>query len=151
MLDTDLEAVIKLVQEASAYAWSPKLIQDSLRAVNDRCLLLGRSGTGGSDNEIVGYSAVYTVLDECHLLNIVVKKSEQGQGLGTVFLQRVLEIFASQQCTFFLEVRASNAAAIRLYEKAGFRKNGVRKAYYPTGGGREDAWLYSLSLAEVSG
>jgi len=46
-----------------------------------------------------------------------------------------------------LEVRASNAAAIRLYEKQGFNKLAVRKAYYPASNGREDALLYCRSFS----
>ncbi|MCZ6831549.1 MAG: hypothetical protein O7F73_18545, partial [Gammaproteobacteria bacterium] len=45
-----------------------------------------------------------------------------------------------------LEVRCSNGGAIALYRKHGFTEDGVRKNYYPTDGGREDALLMSLNL-----
>ncbi len=41
--------------------------------------------------------------------------------------------------TFYLEVRPSNAAALRLYQRMGFEEIGRRRAYYPAGSAREDA------------
>jgi ribosomal-protein-alanine N-acetyltransferase len=49
----------------------------------------------------------------------------------------------------YLEVRASNGAARGLYEKLGFLVDGVRKNYYTTPAGREDALLMSLPLTEL--
>jgi ribosomal-protein-alanine N-acetyltransferase len=46
----------------------------------------------------------------------------------------------------FLEVRASNASAIALYEKRGFAEVGLRRNYYPTAKGSEDAILMALDL-----
>jgi ribosomal-protein-alanine N-acetyltransferase len=46
----------------------------------------------------------------------------------------------------FLEVRASNKVAIGLYEQAGFIESGVRKNYYPSHAGKEDAILMALGL-----
>jgi ribosomal-protein-alanine N-acetyltransferase len=43
-------------------------------------------------------------------------------------------------------VRPSNPAAIRLYEELGFQRVGVRKGYYQASNGREDAWVYKLTL-----
>jgi ribosomal-protein-alanine N-acetyltransferase len=45
-----------------------------------------------------------------------------------------------------LEVRPSNEAAIRLYQRYGFERIGVRRGYYPTEGGREDAIVMRISL-----
>jgi [ribosomal protein S18]-alanine N-acetyltransferase len=45
-----------------------------------------------------------------------------------------------------LEVRPSNPPAIRLYESMGFVRVGVRKNYYQATNGREDAWVYKLTL-----
>ena len=47
----------------------------------------------------------------------------------------------------FLEVRASNVAAIGIYECAGFNETGRRKGYYPADGGREDAILMAKVLS----
>jgi len=53
----------------------------------------------------------------------------------------------SAKCNdLFLEVRPSNPPAIHLYEKLGFQRVGVRKGYYQSTEGREDAWVYKLTL-----
>ena len=46
----------------------------------------------------------------------------------------------------YLEVRPSNAAGLRLYERFGFKQLGVRKDYYPAMTGREDALFLGLSI-----
>jgi ribosomal-protein-alanine N-acetyltransferase len=58
-------------------------------------------------------------------------------------MQRALELKAGE-C--FLEVRASNLAAYRLYERYGFNEIGRRRDYYPAPGGREDALVMACTL-----
>jgi [ribosomal protein S18]-alanine N-acetyltransferase len=45
-----------------------------------------------------------------------------------------------------LEVRPTNEAALRLYQRYGFERIGVRRGYYPAHGGREDAIVMRISL-----
>jgi len=143
MHEADLENVIYIVKNSGAFAWSPQNIQDSFHSTNDNSFVLCTT----SGNGIIGYAVIHNVLDECHLLNLVIKKQEQGRGLGDYLLRQLIEFVKHQnKNSFLLEVRASNALAIKLYEKLGFQRNGVRTAYYKAGKGREDAWLYSLSL-----
>jgi ribosomal-protein-alanine N-acetyltransferase len=109
---------------------------------------------------VCAYAEFYVAADECHLLGIAVAPSSQRQGLGRQLLAAVMKEAVDRGCkTCLLEVRASNQAAIGLYEKAGFTLAGVRKGYYPalqaeTGtavaGRREDARLYSRSLSMSS-
>ena len=144
MQDDDLSEVVSLVDEASEFAWNAKRILDSLNSPYDRCLLLCDAEAGG----ILAYAVLHLVLDESQLLNIAVLKSQQGQGLGSYFIQQLIAVAQRDNARLMLlEVRATNRAAIRLYEKQGFIRNGVRKAYYPADSGREDAWLYSLSIS----
>ena len=49
-----------------------------------------------------------------------------------------------------LEVRPSNAKALAMYRHFGFQQIGVRRGYYPAEGGREDAWVLTHALVEVS-
>ena len=143
MLETELDDVVDLVQKAGDFAWSPQNIQESLLSINDQSFVL----TTVTSSVVIGYSVIHTVLDESQLLNIVIKKQEQAKGLGWIFLQQLIELLKSQhQSSLLLEVRASNTKAIKLYEKFGFNRSGIRKAYYPLKNDREDAWLYSLSL-----
>jgi ribosomal-protein-alanine N-acetyltransferase len=49
--------------------------------------------------------------------------------------------------TLWLEVRASNVAAIALYESLGFNEATIRRNYYPTADGREDAIIMALPVS----
>jgi ribosomal-protein-alanine N-acetyltransferase len=99
------------------------------------------------DGETVGFVVYSTVLDEASIYNLAVHSDYQGRGFGqrllTGALDRMRRIGATR-C--LLEVRQSNTIARRLYEGADFTLDGVRKNYYPTKGGREDAMLMSLVL-----
>jgi ribosomal-protein-alanine N-acetyltransferase len=144
MRGEDLGEVVTLVYEASEFAWDAKKIIASLNSPYNRCLLLCDAEAG----DLLGYAVLHSVLDECQLLNIAILKSKQGQGLGSYFIQHVIAAAQSSNASLILlEVRASNQTAIRLYEKQGFIRNGIRKGYYPAETGREDAWLYSLSVS----
>ncbi|MDT5337122.1 MAG: [ribosomal protein S18]-alanine N-acetyltransferase [Mycobacterium sp.] len=88
------------------------------------------------DGELVGYAGVSRLGRkppyEYEVHTIGVDKRVQGQGVGRVLLDRLLEI--ADGGTIFLEVRTDNAAAIGLYESAGFAVTGVRKKYYRVSG-----------------
>jgi len=79
----------------------------------------------------------------------------QGRGLGRRMLRRVLALARQREAdTAFLEVRASNKGAIRLYQAEGFDEIGLRKGYYPSADAsadpsrdnREDAVLMARAL-----
>lgn len=100
------------------------------------------------DDAKVGYAILFAVLDEAHLLNFSIAREYQGRGLGKVFLDAVCgESRGRGARQMFLEVRPSNLAARRLYERYGFVPIGRRKRYYPAAdGGREDAIVMRLDL-----
>jgi len=82
---------------------------------------------------------------ECELENIVVNPGEVRQGIGSTLLQEFFEAVRAQGIhRILLEVRESNLAARRLYEKWGFTCDGERSAYYRSP--VEKAILYSLRL-----
>jgi len=81
-----------------------------------------------------------------HLANIAVAPPYQGQGVGSHLLSVILgEALVRQVRRAFLEVRPSNRKAIRLYEKFGFDKVGVRRRYYRDG---EDALIMERYLPQ---
>lgn len=99
------------------------------------------------NQQILGYAFVMTVLDEATLLNITIDPDEQGHGYGRQLLQYLKAILKDKGIySLFLEVRMSNAPARRLYESEGFHEIDVRKNYYPTAKGREDAIIMACSL-----
>ena len=81
--------------------------------------------------EILGYCGILMVLDEGDITNVAVKTSRRKEGIGT-FLMRSLMLLAKELgiSTVHLEVREGNTEAVRLYERLGFQKDGIRKDYY---------------------
>jgi tRNA threonylcarbamoyladenosine biosynthesis protein TsaB len=90
-------------------------------------------------------------VDDCALYSIAVKPSHRRQGLAQILFNAgaawAREV-GKTRC--LLEVRVSNTSAIQLYEKLGFKRDGIRKNYYPTETSmREDALLMSLDLENL--
>ncbi|MFK5131261.1 ribosomal protein S18-alanine N-acetyltransferase, partial [Glaesserella parasuis] len=82
------------------------------------------------------------------LFNIAVDPAYQGKGYGKQLLQALIaQLQQKQITTLWLEVRASNTTAQKLYFSLGFNEVTVRKNYYPTqDGGRENAVVMALYL-----
>ena len=101
------------------------------------------------DGEIAGYAIIDTqILPESELFNIAVAPEYRGKGLSKMLMDSVLEDAQKRGAeTVLLEVRASNTAAIGLYEKYGFQRNGVRKGYYSHP--KEDAILMQYAMCKV--
>jgi len=99
------------------------------------------------EGEVAGFVVTSVVLDEASILNIAVQPSLQRRGLALALLhaaQTAIRESGGRRC--LLEVRQSNKAARHLYEKCGFRVDGIRRNYYPAPSGREDALLMSVQL-----
>jgi [ribosomal protein S18]-alanine N-acetyltransferase len=84
-----------------------------------------------SEGRVAAFCTVWIIQDELHINNVAVHPDQRGQGAGMAVLRFVLRLAAglgARRAT--LEVRRSNAAARRLYERLGFRIVGVRRNYY---------------------
>jgi len=93
---------------------------------------------------VVGYACRWRVADEVHLLNVAVHPDRRGLGHGRQLVAAVTaEAAASGARVVFLEVRAGNVVARRLYRTLGFRDLGVRRGYYGPG---QDAIVMELRL-----
>ncbi|MEE4184645.1 MAG: ribosomal protein S18-alanine N-acetyltransferase [Gammaproteobacteria bacterium] len=133
MRPADLDAVVEIEQRAYAFPWSRNIFQDCLLA-GYHCRVLEQAAGP------VGYSILSTAAGEAHILNLCVDPAHQRLGFGGRLLAGLLAYAGEAHIDrMFLEVRPSNQAAISLYQRAGFVRLGVRKAYYRTAGGREDA------------
>ena len=121
--------------------WSEELWQKQL--------LSERTRIWGPGDPMLGYALFSTVLDEAELIQIAIDPLAQGRGLGGRLLRFSMDKLAEEGINrLMLEVRASNIAAIRLYQSLGFMQDAIRKGYYPTASGREDALLMSVSIAD---
>ncbi len=99
-------------------------------------------------SKIVAYSVLYHAADQGDLANIAVDPRYRRWGIGSALLRHTVQKAADFGVNeLFLEVRASNAPAIGLYEKAGFIKIGIRRNYYKHP--REDACVMVLNYNEV--
>lgn len=102
-------------------------------------------------SELVAFAVFQQVLDEATLLNLAVAPAWQRRGMASTLLRAALRACAARGAArCLLEVRQSNAAALRLYETLGFVRDGVRPNYYPAPQGREAAVLMSASLMDAS-
>jgi [ribosomal protein S18]-alanine N-acetyltransferase len=136
----DLPAVLAIENAIYAFPWTLGNFHDSLAAGYD-CSAYVRNGA------LIGYSVVMHASDEAHLLNLSIAADCQKQGYGSQFLQRLCVAARGRGARLmFLEVRPSNAAGLRLYERHGFQRIGLRREYYPAQDGREDALILSLPL-----
>ena len=141
LTDARLDEVVAIERQAYDHPWTRGNFADSLRSGYEAQLL----EAGGV---ILGYFIAMKGIDEVHLLNITVAPAHQGQGWARVMLD-ALALWARGQGAqwLWLEVRASNARAQRIYEQHGYRRVGERRSYYPAGHGRrEDAVVMSLKL-----
>jgi ribosomal-protein-alanine N-acetyltransferase len=99
---------------------------------------------------IVGYAGYWLILEEAHITTIGVEPRFQRRGWGEELLLHLIghaEKAGAKWLT--LEVRASNVAAQKLYEKYGFTSLGKRKAYYQDN--NEDAlimWTENIGQRE---
>lgn len=93
-----------------------------------------------SNNIITGFGGTWIIIDESHITNIAVHPSFRGLGIGELILKSLIDLGISHFISSMtLEVRASNAIAISLYNKLDFKEEGRRKKYYEDNG--EDALI----------
>jgi len=146
MLAADLVAVVNVETRAYSFPWSRGNFIDSLAAGHVAELLQS------PDAGLVGYFVAMPGVDELHLLNITVAPEWQGRGHGGALLD-VVQAHAVERglATLWLEVRDSNHRARALYRRRGFAEVGLRRAYYPAAGRREDAVVMSLPLLPRDG
>ncbi len=139
--EADIDAVLKIEYAAFSHPWTRGIFLDSLKSYEVWLLFEG--------SQQVGHGVINVIIDEAHLLNITVKPESQGRGLGLRLLEHLMARAAELKAgEGFLEVRSSNQAAYRLYERYGFNEIGRRRDYYPAPGGREDALVMACTLVE---
>lgn len=84
-----------------------------------------------SDGRVLGYIIYWKIRDDVQINNIAIHPDARRLGVGEALLRHALDHVRAEGASFVsLEVRVTNAAARRLYEKLGFEVFGVRKDYY---------------------
>lgn len=146
MTDATLDAVLALEQQANPHPWQRRHFADCLASGYQAQLLL-------AGDTLLGFFVAMPGFEEAHLLNIAVAPAHQRQGWAQLMLDALVLWARGQGLQWlWLEVRASNARALRLYQARGFQTMGRRKGYYPAARGqREDALVMCLALQPVPG
>ena len=130
--DTAILAAIEAI-EAQTFSdpWSLQSICGSVNSLRTRVYAaLDDTGT------LMGYLFLTQVMDIADVDNIAVAPAFRRQGVASLLLETALD---GMDAEVFLEVRASNAPAIALYQKFGFTQCGIRRNYYEKP--QEDALL----------
>ena len=140
MSEGDLDRVMQIEPRIYLHPWTRGNFRDSLRA-GYSCWVMECGGA------FAGYGVLMVGVRDAHLLNLSVAGDWQGKGYGRAFLNHFIALAREYDALqMFLEVRPSNVTARRLYMDMGFKDISVRRGYYPTGAGREDAMLMGLTL-----
>ena len=127
----DVEAIEK---RAYRTPWSRSMFASELAKATSICLGAFEGG------RLVGYVINSRYVDAWHVMNVAVSPSHQGRGIATQLLEHLFEVTRDDERRgYTLEVRMSNTDAIRLYEKLGFERRGIRRGYYTDN--REDALI----------
>jgi [ribosomal protein S18]-alanine N-acetyltransferase len=132
----DLPQVIALERRAFPTPWSLAMFVLELSKPSGICLAAMRDG------RLAGYLICSRYDRVWHIMNVAVDPDHRRQGLATALLNRLLERVADggdTEARFTLEVRRSNAPALELYERFGFKVAGLRRRYYQDNG--EDAFV----------
>ncbi len=135
----DAEAVAAIEKCCFSLPWSAEAIKESLQ--NPASCFLAAEEAGA----LIGYIGLYFVAGEGQILNIATHPDHRRKGCGRALMEAAVAEAKNVDITsLFLEVRASNAPAIALYEGLGFSALGKRKHFYthPT----EDALVMGLNI-----
>ena len=140
MKHIDLPYVLSNENAAYSHPWTQGNFRTSLNGTDFCCIL-------EVEHRAVGHGILSSGAGEAHVLNLCVHPEQQGAGLGRKLLKHLLAQAAGRKVnSVFLEVRASNTAAITLYDTTGFNEVGRRRNYYPIADGREDAIVMAKEL-----
>lgn len=122
----------ELEAECFSMPWSEKAFEKLAKDEGSICL------AAFSEDQLIGCCSVMNLAGDGEINNVAVQEAYRGQGIASAMLLELIRQGEKMGITdFTLEVRKGNAAAIHLYEKAGFRSEGIRPGFYEKP--REDA------------
>jgi [ribosomal protein S18]-alanine N-acetyltransferase len=139
----DLPQVIAIERRAFPTPWSLAMFVLELSKPSGVCLAARRDG------RLTGYLVCSRYDTVWHVMNVAVAPEERRRGVATTLLSELLERVGDRSARYTLEVRQSNAGAITLYERFGFRAAGLRRRYYQDNG--EDALIMWRTPATLNG
>ena len=133
-----LDDVMEIEIHANPTPWSKQTFEKILEQRSLSFVVIENS-------QIVGFCIAHKILDECHLQNISVIEAMRRRGVGNFMLDILKKRTSLSGITsILLEVRKSNKVAQDFYRENGFHELSIRKDYYQTKNGREDAIIMCL-------
>ena len=100
------------------------------------------------NNNLIGYIIAKISMYETHILNLTISEDYRHRGIATELLEMIFsKCYIVNSLNIFLETRVNNTPAIKLYEKHNFRRISIRKNYYQTSDGKQDAIIFKKVLS----
>ncbi len=143
LIYADLPQVMGVERRAFPTPWSLAMFVLELSKPSGVCLAATLGG------RLVGYLICSRYETVWHIMNVAVDPDQWRRGVGSALLAQLYTRIGDRDARFTLEVRRSNHAAIRLYERDGFRAAGMRRRYYQDNG--EDAVVMWRTPATLAG
>ncbi|HVR62330.1 MAG TPA: ribosomal protein S18-alanine N-acetyltransferase [Polyangia bacterium] len=141
MKAVDLDAVMEIERVSFRSPWSRQVFLEELTRDWAHVDLVRDAATGG----VVAFANYWLVADEVHVLNLATHPQARRAGHASRMMAHMIDFARRELCRYVtLEVRRSNAAALRLYRRFAFRAIGVRPNYYAED--QEDAIVMLLDL-----
>jgi len=128
----DVDEILLIENESFLAPWPGRAFVQELRSRRAVCLVARSVGS------LAGYAVAWPLARELHIGNLAVAREFRRKSIGSTLLRQLLKIAEEKRAEMVtLEVRASNTAAISLYEKFGFTIVAIKHDYYRSEG--EDA------------
>ncbi len=141
MKKEDIDQVLIIEQASFSMPWSRNLFLSEFRSPSVSNLLVALSDS--PVRTVIGFIIFWLVKDEMHILNLAVEPSFRRQGIARKLVLAAIRLADRKGAKrAFLEVRASNAAAQKLYSSLGFAGTSIRRGYYDSP--MEDAVVMTL-------
>jgi len=140
----DVETVAAHEAELFADTWTPSMFWTELAGVPATRFYVVAESVGPAP-DVVGYAGLYIVGGDADIQTVAVIAARQGEGIGGVLLDSLLDEARRRDCArVTLEVRSDNEPAHALYVRRGFERIGVRRGYYPPDGADADVMQLRL-------
>lgn len=125
MLVEDLDQVVDIEQNLFSVPWTKEGFLTYLMKKDTMFFVVEEK------ERILGYCSMMTVLDEGDILNVAVRSDRQKEGIGLFLVDSMLRMAEMEGIRLVhLEVRQGNGTARRLYQRLGFKEDGLRRDYY---------------------
>ena len=136
----DIAQVAEIERQIFSIPWSEKAFRDSMESDNTIYIV------AKENDNVAGYAGMYLYFEEGNITNVAVNPLSRRKGIGEKIVRDILNrAYEKGVRDVFLEVRETNSVAIALYEKIGFKEEGIRKNFYDKP--RENAlimWKHNL-------